>query len=97
MLQRLHAVVDDYPRQFWRVAWGVLASSAGSSMVWPFQFIYISRTLGLSLATVATLITLSSGTGLVVSCFAGTLADKLGRKPVMCSPPRAPRPWPGSS
>ena len=83
MLQRLHATFDAYPRQFWLIACGVLVSMAGSSLVWPFQFIYISRTLGLSLSTVATLITISSGTGLVVSCFAGAIADRFGRKPVM--------------
>jgi len=83
LLQRLHATFDAYPRQFWLIACGVLVSSAGSSLVWPFQFIYISRTLGLRLSTVATLITISSGTGLAVSCFAGSLADRFGRKPVM--------------
>jgi len=83
LLQRLKAIPHAYPRQFWLVACGVLVSSAGSSLVWPFQFIYISRTLGLSLSTVATLITISSGTGLAVSCFAGSIADRFGRKPVM--------------
>jgi MFS family permease len=83
LLQRLHSTFDAYPRQFWMIACGVLVSSAGSSMVWPFQFIYISRTLGLSLSTVATLITLSSGTGLAVSFFAGAITDRFGRKPVM--------------
>ena len=65
------------------IAFGALVASAGSSLVWPFQFIYISRTLGMNLATVGTLITISSGTGLAVSCLAGSLADRLGRKPVM--------------
>jgi len=65
------------------VAVGALVSMAGSSLVWPFQFIYISRTLGLRLAPVATLITIASATGLAVSFFAGAIADRLGRKPVM--------------
>jgi len=65
------------------IAFGALVSSAGSALVWPFQFIYITRTLGLNLATVGTLITLSSGTGLAVSFLAGSMADRLGRKPVM--------------
>jgi MFS family permease len=74
---------EAFPRQFWLIAGGALVSSAGSSLVWPFQFIYISRMLGLNLSTVATLITLSSGAGLVVSFSAGAIADRLGRKPVM--------------
>ena len=65
------------------IAFGALVSMAGSSLVWPFQFIYISRTLGLRLAPVATLITIASGTGLVVSFFAGAITDRFGRKPVM--------------
>jgi MFS family permease len=83
LLRRLRTIFHAYPRQFWSIAFGVLVSSAGSSLVWPFQFIYISRTLGLSLSTVATLITIASGTGLAVSFYAGSIADRLGRKPVM--------------
>jgi MFS family permease len=81
--RRLHDLFHAFSRQFWLVAFGALVSSAGSALVWPFQFIYISRTLGLNLATVGTLITISSATGLVVSFLAGDLADRLGRKPVM--------------
>ena len=83
LLQRIQNTIGAYPRQFWSIASGVLVSSAGSSLVWPFQFIYISRTLGLSLSTVATLITFASATGLVVSFCAGAIADRFGRKPVM--------------
>ena len=75
--------IEAFPRQFWLIAGGVLVSSCGSSLVWPFQFIYISRTLGLHLSTVATLITLSSIAGLLVSVAGGSIADRLGRKPVM--------------
>jgi MFS family permease len=83
LLRRLRDLFHAFPRQYWLVAFGALVSSAGSALVWPFQFIYISRTLGLNLTTVGTLITLSSATGLVVSFLAGDLADRLGRKPVM--------------
>ena len=83
MLRRLSAIYHDFPRQFWLIAFGGLVSNAGSSLVWPFQFIYISRTLGLRLAPVATLITIASATGLGATFFAGAIADRLGRKPVM--------------
>ena len=52
-------------------------------MIWPFQLIYVSRELGVQMSTVATLITLSAGTGLVVSFVGGSIADRYGRKPVM--------------
>ena len=83
MIRRIRATFAAFPRQFWMIAFGVLVSSGGSSMVLPFQFIYISRTLGLQLSTVATLITFSAGTGLAVSFVGGSLADRFGRKPVM--------------
>lgn len=83
LLRRLHDLFHAFSRQFWLIAFGALVSSAGSALVWPFQFIYISRTLGLNLATVGTLIAISSATGLTVSFLAGHLSDRLGRKPVM--------------
>jgi MFS family permease len=65
------------------IGFGVLVSSAGSSLVWPFQLIHISRTLGLRLAAVATLITISSTMGFTMSFLGGPLVDRLGRRPVM--------------
>jgi MFS family permease len=72
-----------FPRQFWLIALGVMISSAGSSMIWPFQLIYVSGKLGLHISTVATLITISSAMGLVISLVGGSIADRIGRKPVM--------------
>ena len=52
-------------------------------MIWPFLLIYASGKLDLPLSTVATLISINAGTGLLSSLVAGTLADKIGRKVVM--------------
>lgn len=65
------------------VAFGVLLSSAGSSLIWPFQLIYISKTLSLPISSVATLISISSATGLTASFIGGAIADRFGRKPIM--------------
>lgn len=73
----------DYPPQYWLVAFGVLISSVGSSMIWPFQLIYISNVLNQPLSRIATLITISSLTGMLVSFAGGSIADKLGRRPIM--------------
>ncbi len=72
-----------YPRQFWLMIAGIVISTAGSSMIWPFILIYVSNKLHLPLSTVATLITINAGTGLFSSFVAGTLADRIGRKFVM--------------
>ena len=74
---------ESFPRTFWVIALGVLVSSAGSSMIWPFQLIYIGRQLGLQTSTVGMMVTISSGIGLAVSFLGGSLADHAGRKPVM--------------
>jgi MFS family permease len=85
MLFRIRKVIAEYPPQFWLMSIGLLISSAGTSMIWPFLMIYVSEKLSLSLSTVSTLITLNAATGLVASFAAGAVADKLGRKLVMVS------------
>jgi MFS family permease len=62
---------------------GIVISTAGGSMVWPFMLIYASSRLGLPLSTVATLISINAGTGLLASFLAGWVSDRIGRKVVM--------------
>lgn len=83
MLHRIHRLYQQYPAQFWLMIVGIVISTAGGSMVWPFLLIYASNKLQLPLSSVATLISINAGTGLVASFLAGTLADKVGRKVVM--------------
>lgn len=83
MINRIFHTFNIYPRQFWLIAFGVLLSSAGSSLVWPFQLIYISSKLDAPLATAATLISISSFIGILVSFLGGSIADRFGRKPIM--------------
>jgi MFS family permease len=83
MVKRFRNTLADYPPQFWLMASGLLISSAGASMIWPFLMIYVSEKLSLSLSTVSALITINAGTGLLTSFIAGAVADRLGRKPVM--------------
>ena len=80
---RLNALYDEYPRQFWLMITGIVLATAGGSMIWPFLLIYASGKLDLALSTVAALISVNAGTGLLSSLIAGSLADKIGRKVVM--------------
>lgn len=86
-MQRLTATLrntyNEYPRQYWLMINGVIISTAGGSMIWPFLLIYASGKLHLPLSTVATLISVNAGTGLISSFIAGSLTDKIGRKAVM--------------
>ncbi len=83
MYKRFFETFAAFPRQFWLVAFGVLISSAGSSLIWPFQLIYISGKLNAPLTSAATLISISSLVGMLVSFLGGSLADRFGRKVIM--------------
>src|SRR6185436_3619340 len=72
-----------YPRQYWLMIAGIIISTAGGSMILPFLVIYAGNKLNMPLSTVAALISINAGTGLISSFIAGTLADKVGRKAVM--------------
>lgn len=83
LIKSLKTLFQQYPRQFWLMIAGVVISTAGGSMIWPFMLIYASGKLNLPLSTVATLISINAGTGLFASLIAGFLADHIGRKVVM--------------
>ena len=83
MLRSISRLFHEYPRQYWLMIIGIVISTAGGSMIWPFMLIYASSKLGLPLSTVATLISINAGTGLIASFLAGWVADRFGRKVVM--------------
>ena len=83
MLNRLRRLQNQYPRQFWLLFWGLLISTTGASMIWPFLMIYVSERLALPLASVASLMTLNAVMGLIFAFIAGPITDRLGRKWVM--------------
>jgi MFS family permease len=83
MFNRISKTFTTFPTQFWLMTVGLFISSSGASMIWPFLMIYVSEKLGLSLSTVSTLITINATTGLFASFVAGSISDRVGRKPVM--------------
>lgn len=83
MINYILTLQKKYPRQFWLLFWGMLISTIGSSMIWPFLMIYVSEKLLLPLTTVASLMTLYSAMGLFSSFIAGPITDRLGRKWIM--------------
>ena len=83
MLTRLRSTFTAFPPQFWLIVFGFMFSSIGSSIIWPYQLIYISGKLDQPLAATATLISISSAIGMAVSFLGGSLADRFGRKPLM--------------
>ncbi|GAP13421.1 arabinose efflux permease [Longilinea arvoryzae] len=83
MLARLRSAQEEYPRQFWLLFWGMMISTIGSSMVWPFLMIYVSEKLQLPLSTITSLMTVNAISGLIFSFIAGPVADRIGRKRIM--------------
>ncbi len=83
MFNRLRLARQEYPRQFWLLFWGVLISTFGGSMIWPFLMIYVSERLSLPLMTIASLLTINAAMGLIFSFIAGPVIDRFGRKWVM--------------
>ncbi len=83
MFQRFRTAARAYPRQFWLLFSGMLVSTIGSSMIWPFLTIYLSKRLELPLLTVASLFTVNAIVDLLFSVISGPVVDRAGRKRVM--------------
>ena len=83
MINRFRTAARLYPRQFWLLFTGLMISTIGSSMIWPFLTIYLTRRLELPLLTVASLFTINAVVDLVFSFIAGPIVDKAGRKWIM--------------
>jgi MFS family permease len=79
----LLSVRDEYPTQFWLLFWGLMISTIGASMIWPFLMIYVSKKLALPVTAAASLMTINATFGLIFAFVAGPLTDRLGRKWVM--------------
>ena len=72
-----------YPRQFKLMFWGMLLSTTGASMTWPFLMIYVKARTQLPLTQVASLLTINAAMGLLAAFIAGPIIDRVGRKWVM--------------
>ena len=75
--------LQSYPRQFRLMFFGMLISTVGSSMIWPFLMIYVKERLDLPLSTVTGLTSINAATGLLAAFLAGPITDRFGRKWVM--------------
>ncbi len=80
IVSKLKVYLRTYPSQFWLLFWGMLVSTTGMSMIWPFLVVYISEELTLPLTTITSLITINAMMSLSSSLIAGSITDKIGRK-----------------
>jgi len=72
-----------YAAQFWLMFVGMVVSSTGTTMIWPFLTVYASSKLSMPMAAIMGLMSFNSIAGLISSILAGALADRFGRKGVM--------------
>jgi MFS family permease len=83
MIESYKNAKKEYPRQFWLLFWGLLISTVGASMIWPFLMVYVSGRLHLPLTAAASIMTINSAAAIVFTFIAGPVTDKVGRKWVM--------------
>jgi len=79
-MNKIRTFFGRYPRQYWLMFWGMLLSTSGASMIWPYLLIFVSSRLDMPKTAIASLITLNAISGVLSSFVAGPLADRLGRK-----------------
>jgi MFS family permease len=63
--------------------WGMLISTTGASMIWPFLMLYVKDRLNLPLSTITILTSINAFTGLFSAILAGPITDRIGRKWVL--------------
>jgi len=83
MLTRIRIARTEFPSQFWLMFTGMIISTIGTSMVWPFLMIYASGKLKQPLTIVTSLMTVNAGMAIISSFIAGPILDRVGRKGVM--------------
>ena len=83
MLSNPLKILKEYPSQFRLMFYGMLISTIGSSMIWPFLMIYVRQQVDMPLTQAASLMTINATAGLFAAFIAGPITDRVGRKWVM--------------
>jgi len=87
ILSKFKIYLRTYPSQFWLLFWGMLVSTTGMSMIWPFLVVYIRQELSFPLATITSLISINAVMSPSSSLIAGSITDKIGQKWAMVISP----------
>ncbi len=79
-MTQLKCYLNKYPKQFWAIIIGSLIFTLGGSMFYAYQSIYLQERLDIPLRYAALLISLRALSGVLASFFAGSIADRFGRR-----------------
>ena len=80
MLTRLKKTYDEFPPLFWVVVGTLFIDAIGSTLLFPFFALYITRTFGVGMTQAGILLGMSSFFGLIGSIIGGALTDRFGRR-----------------
>jgi len=80
MLTRLKKTYDEFPRLFWIVVGTLFVDAIGSTLLFPFFALYITRKFGVGMTEAGILLGISSLFGLIGSVIGGALTDRFGRR-----------------
>lgn len=83
MLTNPLSLLKEFPKQLRLMFFGMLISTVGSSMIWPFLMIYVRQRVNLPLTQIASLMTINATAAIIAAFIAGPITDKIGRKWVM--------------
>jgi MFS family permease len=78
--RRVETTLQTYPRQFWLLFTGMLISTVGTSMIWPFLMIYVTEKLNLPLSIATSLNSINSAAMMISVFVSGQLVDRMGRR-----------------
>ncbi len=73
----------DLPRQFWLLSIGTFVYLIGIDMCFPFETIFLNRSLGVPMTTVGLILGISLLATLPMQVVGGVAADRFGRRPVL--------------
>jgi MFS family permease len=76
-------LLKEYPKQLQLMFYGMLISTIGSSMIWPFLMVYVREQVNIPLTEAATLTSIQATAGIIAAFIAGPITDRVGRKWVM--------------
>ena len=80
MLKKLQTTYAEFPPLFWIVVVTQFIDSIGSTLLFPFFALYITRKFGVGMTEAGVLLGMSSLFGLVGSMVGGALTDRFGRR-----------------
>lgn len=78
--ERMRALYDEYPSQFWVLIGGTFIDRLGGALLFPFFTLYITQKFGVGMTQVGVIFGIFSLTSVAGSMVGGALSDRLGRK-----------------